>query len=148
MKRLDALDFKILELLKERGAVSPNATYIAKKLKKPIATVHGRLRRLEGRGVVQKYAPMINPKEIGSEIMSFVFFKIPAGQSVEDFLKKLEKSEGVTEINFVVGEWSFICKVRAKNMDDYTRVINKIFEDIKPSQMEDIISPKSFRKEV
>ncbi|NYZ79619.1 Lrp/AsnC family transcriptional regulator, partial [Candidatus Micrarchaeota archaeon] len=45
MKRLDSMDFKILELLREHGAITPNATYIAKKLKKPIATIHGRLRR-------------------------------------------------------------------------------------------------------
>ncbi|MEM0372379.1 MAG: Lrp/AsnC ligand binding domain-containing protein, partial [archaeon] len=130
------------------GAVSPNATYIAKKVKKPIATIHGRLRRLEVRGVIESYTPVVDYRKTGSEIISFILLQAPLGTNLEEFGKNLSKIKEITDVYFLVGEWGFLCKVKAKSMDDYTRIVSMIYSEVRPLKMEDIISPKTFKREI
>ena len=148
MERLDSLDFKIIEIMKEPGAVAPNVTFIAEKLKKPIATIHGRIRRLERKGVIEKYSGIISSKKTGAEIVSFLLIQAPSGADLNEFGKKLSKMREINEVNYVVGEWAFLCKIRAKDMEDYTEIISRINKEANPLKMQDIISPKTFKKEV
>lgn len=147
MKRIDALDLKILGILRETGAVTPNITYISKKLGKPVATIHGRIKRLEKKGVITDYAPIISRKKMGTEIASFILIQAPVGIDLNEYGEKLTKIKEITEVHFLVGEWSYLCKIRAIDMDDYTRLISQINQEIKPQRMEDIISPKTYKKE-
>jgi DNA-binding Lrp family transcriptional regulator len=147
MERLDSLDFKIIELMKEPGSVAPNVTFIAEKLNKPIATIHGRIRRLERKGVIEKYSGVISNKKTGTEIISFLLIQAPTGMDFNDYGKKLSKIKEIYEVNYVVGEWAFVCKIRAKDMDDYTEIISRINKEANPLKMQDIISPKTFKKE-
>ena len=64
-----------------------------------------------------------------------------------DTLKE-SKIKEIIELHFLVGEWAFLCKIKAKDMDDYTRIISIISKEIKPQRIEDIISPKTFKREV
>jgi Lrp/AsnC family leucine-responsive transcriptional regulator len=148
MERLDAFDFKILDELKVPGAIAPNVTFLAKKLNKPIATIHGRLRRLEGRGVVKNYVPIISHRKTGTEIMSFVLLQASSDVDLNDYGMLLSKMSEISEVYYLVGRWDFLCKIRAKDMDNYMSIISKINREASPVKMEDIIVPKSFKTEI
>ncbi len=60
---LDALDRGILRILQEDGRISYSE--MARRLGVPESTVRLRVRKLKGRGVIRKFAALINPFKAG-----------------------------------------------------------------------------------
>lgn len=147
MVKIDDLDKKILESLKEKRAVNPNITFIAKKLGKPVATIHSRVKKLRRFGVISKYVPIIKYEEKEKPVEAFLLMQIHPGDDVNEIASKLTALDEIVDLYMTVGEWCFIAKVRAKNMEEYTKIIQNIIKNIRLLKTLDIISPKTFKKE-
>jgi len=145
MKEFDELDEKILGLLQEKKYVSPEISKIAKKLGKPVTTIHSRLKRLEERNILQGFKPVFFKS--GDYIIAFMLAKIAPGTDPNNIGGRLAKIPQVEEVYFVTGEWYFLIKIRVKDIGEYYHVsgetLVKNFKEI--TQLTGLIAPKGYK---
>ena len=67
---LDELDRMILHILQENGRASYSE--IARRLNVPESTVRLRVKKLVEKGVIRKFAALINPFKAGYSIVAFI----------------------------------------------------------------------------
>ena len=114
---LDTKDSGILKMLNEDSRATTQA--IADALNMPRVTVHDRIKRLQERGVIDKFSVEINRRELGWPLHGFILANW-AGQR-EDIDRRFVAEE-ICKMPFVVGchivagQWDFIVEVVAKDM--------------------------------
>ena len=148
MAVLDELSTDILRTMAAGDMISPNATRIAKALGRPVATVHARLKRLERAGIIKSYVPLIDYSKTGAELTAFVLVKLSPGNGANDFVKKLASAKEVAEIRDLVGNWSLLLRVRARDMNHYAEIKARLLEGRdEVRDITDLVSPRSFKRE-
>ncbi|MGQ9495308.1 MAG: Lrp/AsnC family transcriptional regulator [Thermoanaerobaculaceae bacterium] len=111
--KLDALDLKILASLQENGRMSLSA--IAEKVGVAPATVHERLAKLRGAGVIQGFYTRINPAALGYTVTAFVHVRVDLAAGLEKIVEELAAIPEVEEVHLITGEFELIVKVRARD---------------------------------
>ncbi|MFQ6060102.1 MAG: Lrp/AsnC family transcriptional regulator, partial [Thermoplasmata archaeon] len=74
---MDLLDSRILGLLNENGRMSYRV--IAKKLKVSLSTVSNRIHRMEEKGIIKGYAPIIDTESLGYDLQAVIGIMISKG---------------------------------------------------------------------
>ncbi|HSH04613.1 MAG TPA: Lrp/AsnC family transcriptional regulator [Anaerolineae bacterium] len=112
----DEIDRKIVELLQEDGRLSNAA--LAEAVGLTTSAVYERTKKLEKRGVIQKYVALADPELLGQEIAAFVRVTLAYPQGIDYLEAKAEfrafcmAETAVLECHSVAGEDCFILKVR------------------------------------
>ena len=123
---MDQLDEEIVNLL-DTGTIKYTA--LAKKLGIPISTVHMRIKKLEGAGVIKHYRGEIDWKKTGLTLCAYILISIDV-----DTLKRIKKTQEkllgellavpfVREGCIVTGEADLLIKVVAKDTADLREII-------------------------
>ncbi len=116
---LDSIDCQILRLLQENARISNTALAEAVGLSpNPLAQ---RLKKLEGRGVIQGYTARIDPELVGRGTLAFVGIKQVDHQTASHhrFLEEVAGLPEVLEVHHVAGEEDFLLKVAVRDMRAY-----------------------------
>ncbi|MGI5843637.1 MAG: Lrp/AsnC family transcriptional regulator [Candidatus Xenobium sp.] len=116
---LDSIDRQILRLLQENARISNTALAEAVGLSpNPLAQ---RLKKLEGRGVIQGYTVRINPEMVDRGTLAFVGIKQLDHQTAShhSFLEEVAGLPEVIEVHHVAGEEDFLLKVAVRDMRAY-----------------------------
>ncbi len=127
---LDEIDLKILKILQADGRVSHAA--IADKVGIKPPSVFERIKKLEGRGVIQGYSALINAEDLGKELTAFIGLTIMGGPEYADesgIVAEFANETSIEECHVVAGEESFLLKVRvrtAKELQDLTTRLRRI----------------------
>jgi len=122
---MDKIDHSIIELLR-RNARMPNSD-IAKKLGMAPSAIWERIKKLEESKVIQKYCAIINPIAVDLNILAYVTISVNSANWSDKFALQVKSIENVEELHEVIGEDSYLLKVRAKNMEELSEVLkNKI----------------------
>jgi DNA-binding Lrp family transcriptional regulator len=118
---LDELDKDILRALQEDGRIS--LVELGKRVKLSTAATHARVRQLEKRGFIQRYAAIVSREKIGYDLLCFIHISLRLHQPHEMmmFLDEIGKMPEVLECYKVTGEHDIILKVLVKNHHDYER---------------------------
>ena len=112
---LDTKDSGILRMLNEDSRATTQA--IADSLNMPRVTVHDRIKRMQERGIINKFSVEINRKELGWPLHGFILANW-AGQ--RDDVDRRFVAEEICKMPFVIGchivtgQWDFIVEVVAK----------------------------------
>lgn len=119
MKKLDAINRKIINLLQENSSVT-NAE-LAEKLKLPATTVFDRVKKLEQRGIITRKVAIVNPEKVGKETIAIVSLSLTghSAKNVQKFWKAIKDIPEVLECYHISGESDFILKVIADNIREY-----------------------------
>ena len=107
---MEDTDRLIVRLLAEDGRMS--YTDLGRATGLSTSAVHQRVRRLEQRGVIRRYAAVVDPEAAGLSLTAFVSVK-PIDPSEPDDAP--ERLRGIAEIEScysVAGEESYLLKVR------------------------------------
>ena len=131
---LDEKDIKVLELLKENS--KSRTSYMSKRLKIPITTVHNRIKKLEKGGVIKNYTIIPDYKKIGKEILAYilinVIYVLPGEEKVsQEKIAGEIKNLGAEEVSIITGETDIIAKIRVKNIEELNDFITKKVRNIK-----------------
>ncbi len=119
---MDAKDEKILAALKENSRLSSQE--ISKKTAIPITTVHNRIKRLLGEGVIEKFTVRLNPKKLGKTIAAYILITVDytalkqAKTSQHEVASKLKKYDVVEEVAMITGASDIIIKVRVGSIEE------------------------------
>jgi Lrp/AsnC family leucine-responsive transcriptional regulator len=127
---LDATDLKILEILQADGKASHAA--IAEKVGIKAPSVFERIKKLEGRGIIQGYTVLIDPAALDKNLTAFIGVTIMGGPDYADesaIVDKIANEPAIEECHIVAGEESFILKVRVRTpqeLQDLTTRLRRI----------------------
>ena len=116
---LDDIDRKILAALQENGRATMQE--LADRVGLSLSPCHRRVRLLEERGVISRYAAMVDQKAIGLHVSVFISIKL-ARQKEEDlnrFAKAISKWDEVLECYLMTGNRDYLLRVVAADLSSY-----------------------------
>lgn len=119
MPVLDATDVAILKLLQQNARITIKE--ISEQVHLSTTPVHERIRRMEQSGVIMQYITIVNAAKIGKGLMviCYVSLRQHSKNAGAKFIKNILAMHEVIECLTISGEFDFMLKVVAGNMDDY-----------------------------
>jgi len=127
MPVLDKTDLAILKLLQQNARMTIKE--ISEKVHLSTTPVHERIRRMEGSGVIKQYVTLLDASKIGKGLMviCYVSLRQHSRNAGEKFIKGILEMNEVLECLTISGEFDFMLKVVASNMDEYYNFhVNKL----------------------
>ena len=127
MPALDAMDLAILKMLEQNARITIKE--ISEKIHLSTTPVHDRIRRMEQNGVIKQYITILDSAKIGKGLMviCYVSLRQHSKNAGDKFIKSILTMNEVVECLTISGEFDFMLKVVASNMDDYYNFhVNKL----------------------
>jgi Lrp/AsnC family transcriptional regulator, leucine-responsive regulatory protein len=119
MAVLDKIDLSILKLLQQNARITVKE--LSEKVHLSTSPVHERVRRMEQTGVIKQYVTLVNAAKVGKGLMviCYVSLRQHSKNAGDKFIKSILEMNEVLECLTISGEFDFMLKVVAENMDDY-----------------------------
>jgi Lrp/AsnC family transcriptional regulator, leucine-responsive regulatory protein len=116
---IDAKDIAILRLLQQNARITVKE--ISDKVHLSTTPVHERIRRMEEGGVIRQYATLVDRTKVnkGLMVICYVSLKQHSKNAGDKFIKTIHELNEVIECYNISGEFDFMLKVVAENMDAY-----------------------------
>lgn len=126
MLKLDEIDFKILDVLKENSKLSTHK--ISKKTAVPITTVFNRIKKLEREGLIKKYSVILDEKKLGKILTAYIFMRYNMtvwGKALtrEELGKQLLVLPNVEEIKYTLGRFDILLKAKIKDIEELNELV-------------------------
>ena len=115
---LDKKDVKIIEVLKENSRASIRDISKATKIRP--STVHQRIKRLVGNGVIEKFTVRLNDDDVGE---GFTVFMLISGSPERYLDDKFLKNDHVKGIYGITGEYDLLIKMKFKDMNAFNEFL-------------------------
>lgn len=123
---MDALDRKALSLLMADGRASWAELGSHLSLSAPAAAE--RVRKLEERGVIRRFAAIADPVLAGYPVLAFVFVTLLSQAKRKAFLAAVGRNASILECHHVAGDDDYLLKVRCQTMGELDALLS---EDLK-----------------
>ena len=116
---LDSKDLAILRLLQQNARITVKE--VSDKVHLSTTPVHERIKRMEDSGVIKQYATLVDPSKVkkGLMVICYVSLKQHSKNAGDKFIKTIHELNDVIECYNISGEFDFMLKVVAENMDAY-----------------------------
>jgi Lrp/AsnC family transcriptional regulator, regulator of ectoine-degradation genes len=127
--RIDNTDLRILDTLQRSGRLS-NAR-LASEVGLSESACFQRVKRLEKAGVITGYQVVINSRLLGPSIAVIAAVELESGKPAD--YKKFEALVAavpeIVECNLVTGQYDYVLKVHARDLDNYTQIMETLVRD-------------------
>jgi Lrp/AsnC family transcriptional regulator for asnA, asnC and gidA len=121
-ERLDEKDLALIEELRKDSGLSE--AKLAGKTSIPMTTVHNRLRKLRGLGVIRGSTILLDYAKLGRPLTAYVLIKAAPGADSKLMLSHVSSMPGVCEAAVVAGaEFDIIFKIRAASIDTLNSMV-------------------------
>ncbi len=120
---LDAIDYKILEMLQENSRYSMRD--VAKKVFLSSTSVAARVERMERSGIITGYHVSVDPIRMGYYIKAYIQIQVEPVRKTE-FYPYMEQHNHVLECSCVTGEYTMLIKVIYRTTMELDQFINEI----------------------
>ena len=116
---LDEKDLAILKLLQQNAKITVRE--IAAQIHLSTTPIHERIKRMEESGVIKQYVTLVDHAKVkkGLMVICYVSLKEHNKKSGAKFIKTINDLSEVIECYNISGEFDFMLKVVAENMDAY-----------------------------
>jgi DNA-binding Lrp family transcriptional regulator len=116
---LDSKDLAILRLLQQNARITVKE--ISEQIHLSTTPVHERIKRMETNGVIKQYATLLDYAKVkrGLMVICYVSLKEHSKMAGNKFIKSILALNEVIECYNISGEFDFMLKVVAENMDTY-----------------------------
>ena len=116
---LDNKDLEILRLLQENARITVKE--ISDKVHLSTTPVHERIKRMEESGVIKQYVTLVDHAKVKKGLMVICYVSLRThGKSAGDkFIKVINELNEVIECFNISGEFDFMLKVVAEDMNAY-----------------------------
>jgi len=121
---VDAVDFQILNLLRENGRASYASIGSEVGL-----SAHGaadRIRRLERRGAIIGYTALIDLEHVGRSLDALIDVRLLPTTDHEQFEAQVEELPAVREVLFLTGRFDYQLRVACRDADDLDATVRSI----------------------
>jgi DNA-binding Lrp family transcriptional regulator len=120
---IDRTDLEIIEELKEDGRAS--FSDIAEKLDLATSTVTARFQKLEKKGIITGFRPVIDYEELGFELTSMIGIKARS-EKTKEVADKIKSNKKVISFFEVTGETDMILITRFLDREDMNSFIKSL----------------------
>ncbi len=114
-KSFDDTDLKILRVLLRNARASYRE--IASEIGVAVGTVQHRIQKLEDKGILKGFRPIINYTNLGYEVDAIIALETPR-EKTEEFVKILEKHPHVYSIYHTTGDVDMFIRVKFKTANE------------------------------
>ena len=116
---LDNKDVAILRLLQQNARITVKE--ISDKIHLSTTPVHERIKRMEESGVIKQYATLVDPSKVkkGLMVICYVSLKQHSKNAGDKFIQTINELNEVIECYNISGEFDFMLKVVAEDMNAY-----------------------------
>jgi Lrp/AsnC family leucine-responsive transcriptional regulator len=122
--RLDSIDLRLVELLQTDGR-RPYAELGADVgISGPSA--HERVKKLEARGVIDRYAAIVRPEALGYGVLAFTWLTQAPGTAAHDLTEAFAEIPEIEECHHIAGEADYLLKIRARDTRDLELIIKRL----------------------
>ena len=121
---MDKLDLDILRRLSKDARKS--YLEIARELNVANATVHERVAKLKGKGILEGFHARINLRRLGRPITAFVGLITSQNKELPKLVERLKRIKEIEEAHTVTGKYDFLIKLRTGSNDELQELLNKI----------------------
>ncbi len=121
---IDPIDAKILDLLQRDGRRSYAEIGVEVGMSGPSA--HERVKKLEARGIVVRYAAEVDPAAVGLGVLAFMWVTQAPGSITDDITDAFAEIPEVEACHRIAGEGDYLLKVRAADTGDLERVVRRV----------------------
>lgn len=112
---MDTIDKKILKRLSENA--NTTATEIGNTVNLSVPAVNKRISRMEKEGVIDFFTVVTNAKKLNKTVTAFVFIVMQYDDSIASLLKYARKEPDVLECYSITGEYDYMLKICAKDIE-------------------------------
>lgn len=122
-KTLDRTDRRILDQLQADGRLS-NQELAERVLLSPSPCLR-RVRALERSGVIQRYAALLDPLQVGLELLAYVSVKLEkrGKMPVDQFTRAVQGWPEVVACFSMTGDMDYLMRVQVEDLAHYSRFI-------------------------
>jgi Lrp/AsnC family transcriptional regulator for asnA, asnC and gidA len=120
--KIDDLDKQILELLQLDGRTS--FAELSRKLKIAEATARFRVNRLIGKGVITRFAALLDPAKVGLQVSGAILLKIDPVH-LDEVCKRLSSFNETRYLFQSTGEYDIVSVILARDMTHLTDLVKK-----------------------
>lgn len=120
---MDATDQQLLSLLRKDARTS--VATLAQKLGVSRGTVTNRVTKLEDAGVIVGYTVRLRPDAQPSEIGAWMSIAVE-GNETRSVIAKLLGEPGVASLHDTNGRWDLLAELRAANLAELSKVLERI----------------------
>ncbi|MEO8255245.1 MAG: Lrp/AsnC family transcriptional regulator [Flavobacterium sp.] len=119
MEKLDEIDLKILRILQNDS--KKNTKEIADSLHLTPSPVYERIKRLENKGYIKKYAAILNKKLINQAVTAICMVSLRYHNEgfIDTFEKQIKALKEVQECYHMAGKVDFFLKINLLSLDEY-----------------------------
>ncbi len=123
---LDERDLEIIAALQEDA----RATYadVGRRVGLSPSSVHDRVRKLEGAGVIRGYRAVVDPEAIGLYVTALVAVTPLDPTQPDDLPERVEEFREVEDCYSVAGESNYVLKVRTRTTGHLEELIRRLRE--------------------
>ncbi|OJU80680.1 MAG: hypothetical protein BGO10_02570 [Chlamydia sp. 32-24] len=120
---MDIIDNTIISLLQVEGRTS--CEKISSIVGLSVSAVNERIKKLQKQGVITGWGANICPQKVGLEVLSFVQVLLGEKCDEKSFLSEIAKIREILECHHITGEWSYLLKIRCRNINHFETVLGK-----------------------
>jgi len=120
LSKLDEMDMKILSVLYNDASIS--VPQLSKQLGVNLSVTYSRIKRLQKRGVIEKFTIQVNEDNLGLRASALAGLNIDP-KLREQVLAEISKIEGVRLIRQVTGRFDIIANFRGKSLDELHKMV-------------------------
>jgi DNA-binding Lrp family transcriptional regulator len=115
---LDSLDRRLLSFLQNDARTT--SAELARRFRLSGPGLQKRLRKLEQRGVIKRYATLVSREAVGLDLLCFVHVMLAhhRPRSIKRFPDRIRAMREVLECHFLTGEFDYLLKVVVANHDE------------------------------
>lgn len=121
---LSETDVHLLELLQADGRRS--YADLGSELGMSGPSAHERVKKLEARGVISRYAAVLDPGATGCSVLAFTWVTQAPGTIATDLTPELARIPEIEECHHMTGEADYLLKIRARDMDHLSEVVRLV----------------------
>ncbi|HET9745069.1 MAG TPA: Lrp/AsnC family transcriptional regulator [Chitinophagaceae bacterium] len=126
---LDQKDLAILKLLQSNARITVKE--ISDKVNLSTTPVYERIKWMEETGVIKQYATLVDPAKLNKRLMVIVYVSLKQHNKTagSKFVKAINDMSEVLECYSISGEFDFMLKIVAEDMDAYYHFhVNRLSE--------------------
>lgn len=123
MQAMDATDHQLLSLMRQDARTS--VATLASKLGVSRGTVSNRITKLEDAGIITGYTVRLRPDATPTEIKAWMSIAVQ-GNETRAVIASLLGEPGVACLHDTNGRWDLLAELRAANLSELSRVLERI----------------------
>ena len=130
-QNLDKTDIQILKVLQENGRITVKD--LAQRVHLSPTPVFERMHRMETAGIIERYTTVLNAAKLGRGVIVFCSVKLRRmGKDIaHDFVNRVKDIPEVAECYNISGEFDYLLKIYAPDMQYYNAFIINVLGTIK-----------------